>query len=63
MAEMWIQSAIKHPGALRETALRMGLIKKGGKLTKDVIRQLMNSDDETTQRRARLAATLMKMHK
>lgn len=62
MAENWIQGAIKHPGALRATAMRMGLIKKDGKLTKDVIRKLMNSDDETTRRRAQLAATLMKMH-
>lgn len=60
---LWIQDAVKHPGALRETAKRMGLIEGGQKLTAAAITKLAQSDNPKTAARARLAETFRKMRK
>lgn len=57
MAQNWIAGAIKHPGALRETA-RVG---KGQKIPAGRLEELAHSRDEKTRRRARLAMTLKKL--
>ncbi len=57
MAEKWIAGAIKHPGALRETAG----VKKGEKIPAGKLEELTHSRDEKTARRARLAQTLKKL--
>lgn len=63
----WIQQAIKHPGALRATAKRLGYIQGDGKLTLSVLNKLAEharkSGNRTLLRRVNLAKTLMKMHK
>lgn len=55
----WIQSAIKKPGALRET---LG-VKKGEKIPEAKLKKAEHSKNPTTSKRARLAETLKKMHK
>lgn len=59
----WISGAIKKPGALRATAKRDHLIKGDQPLSKSDIKALERSKNKTTDRRAELAETLMKMHK
>jgi len=54
----WIQSAIKHPGALRRT---VG-VKKGKKIPVSKLQKLAKKKGKTG-RRARLALTLRKLRK
>lgn len=62
MAKNWIAGAIKHPGALKATAQKEGMIKKGGTLSTADIGKLKKSSNPTTAKRANLAQTLMGMH-
>ena len=55
----WIQSAIKHPGALHQ---ELG-IPKGQKIPVKVLKLAAESDDPQLRRRARLALTLRKINK
>jgi hypothetical protein len=57
--EKWIQGAIKHKGALRET---LG-VKKGEKIPAAKLQKAEHSKNPTTAKRAHLANTLKKMHK
>ena len=59
MAEKWIASAIKHPGALRKT---LG-VKKGKKIPAKKLAKAAHSKNPKTRKRAILAETLKKMHK
>jgi len=56
MAEHWIQGAIKHPGSFR------ALAKKHGKSTHEEAEEDKGKSGKTGKR-ARLALTLMGMHK
>jgi len=62
MAKKWIQGAIKHPGALRETAKREGAITKGGTISKSWLAEKAQQGG-TVGKRARLAETLSKLSK
>lgn len=53
----WMKNAVKHPGALRATAKRDGLIKGNESLTSSDIKTLEKSKDKKTAKRARLADT------
>jgi hypothetical protein len=55
---MWIQSAIKNPGALRKTLH----VKAGEKIPMDKLEKAEHSKNPTTRRRARLAETLRGFH-
>jgi len=57
--EKWIQEAIKHPGALRETLH----VKKGEKIPEKKLKKAEHSKNPKTAKRAHLAETLKKMHK
>ena len=57
MAEKWIQSAIKRPGALRKKAGVSG----DKPIPAKKLNQLANSPNPTTRRQANLAKTLKKM--
>ena len=60
MAEKkWIQNAIKHKGALRES---LG-VKKGEKIPAAKLKKAEHSKNPITRKRAVLAETLEKMHK
>jgi hypothetical protein len=59
MANKWIQDAIKHKGALRET---LGA-KKGEKIPAAKLKKAEHSKNPTTRKRAVLAETLKKMDK
>lgn len=59
MAKKWIQDAIKHPGALKET---LG-VKKGEKIPAAKLKKAENSKNPTTAKRARLAEVLKSFHK
>ena len=52
-----MKGAVKHPGALRATAKRMGLINGDETLSGSVIAKLKKSSNPTTRRRATLAET------
>ena len=52
-----MKGAVKHPGALRATAKRMGLISGGEALTAGDLNKLARSKDPTTRKRAALAKT------
>ena len=54
MAKMWIQKAIKHPGALRKT---LGA-KKGEPIPAAKLQKAANSENPKTAKRANLALTL-----
>jgi hypothetical protein len=56
MADKWIQGAIKHPGAFRRKA------QAAGESTRQFAGE-HSGDSGTTGRQARLAQTLMGMHK
>jgi hypothetical protein len=60
----WMQKAVKHEGALRATAKRLGLIKGDEKLTAGILSKLMahakKADDTTLMRRVNLARTFAK---
>jgi len=58
----WISGAIKHPGSLRATAKREGLIKGDEKLSSADLTKLAAKGGKTAKR-ANLARTLKKMHK
>ena len=58
MAKKWIQSAIKHPGALRKG---LGVSKKTGKIPVKKI-ALAAKKGGILGKRARLAQTLKKFH-
>jgi len=53
-AKKWIQSAIKHPGALREELH----VKKGEKIPAKRLEKAAHSKNPTLAKRARLAETL-----
>lgn len=57
----WIKGAIKHPGALRKTAKREGLVHGDEKLSENDLDKLSHSDNPKTRQRAGLAKTLKKM--
>jgi len=57
MAEHWIAGAIKHEGALRQTAG----VKKGQKISASKLRALAKKPG-VTGKRARLAETLRSFH-
>jgi hypothetical protein len=59
----WMKGAVKHPGALRATAKREGLIKGNENLSASVIAKLERSRNPTTRRRATLAETFMHARK
>ena len=59
MKKKWIQGAIKHPGALRET---LG-VKKGEKIPAAKLKKAEHSKNPKTAKRARLAETLKKLNK
>ena len=56
----WIAGAIKHPGALRATAKRRGLISGDEKLSLSDLGKLAKGGSTTTKRRVALAKTLRK---
>lgn len=62
MSKNWIKGAVQHPGALRETAKRDGLIKGGENLSGADLKKLAHSSNATTRARANLAKTLKAMH-
>ncbi len=57
--KMWIQEAIKKPGALHE-ALH---VKKGEKIPAAKLKKAEHSKNPTMKKRAVLAETLKKLHK
>lgn len=57
MAEQWIQSAIKRPGALRAKAKRAGAITERGTIDREWLEQQARKKGRTGQQ-ARLAITL-----
>lgn len=61
----WIQSAIKHPGALRKTAKRMGLIRGEEPLSSSDLNKMASkakkSGNTTLLRRVNLAKTLRRL--
>lgn len=59
----WIKKAIKHPGALRAKAKRMGLVKGDESLSSSDLNRLSSSGDTATKRQVALARTLKKMKK
>jgi hypothetical protein len=59
MAKKWIQSAIKHPGALRKT---LGVSKTTGKIPAKKLQSAAKKGG-TLGKRARLAETLGKLRK
>jgi hypothetical protein len=56
-SKKWMAGAIKHPGALRDTAKRAGLITGGETLSAHDIAVLSRSKNPTTRKRAALAKT------
>ncbi len=61
MAKKWIAGAIKHPGALRAKARRMGM-KGAGPIPATIMGKLEHSSNPTTRKQADLARTLKGMH-
>lgn len=55
----WIQEAIKHKGALRETLH----VKEGEKIPSAKLKKAEHSKNPKTKKRAILAETLSKLHK
>lgn len=58
----WIKGAIKHPGALRATAKRKGLVKGDEPLSATDLEELSAMGGKTAKRAA-LAKTLKGMHR
>lgn len=58
MADHWIQSAIKHPGALHK---ELG-VPQGEKIPAKKMKGALHSSNPLEAKRARLAETLKKMH-
>jgi len=63
MAKKFIAGAIRHPGSLRATAKRKGLIRDGEKLSEADLKKLAASGDATTRKRVALARTLRKLRR
>ncbi len=61
MAKHWITGAIKHKGALRAKAKRMGM-KGASPIPATIMGKLEHSSNPTTRRQANLAKTLKGMH-
>lgn len=59
MSSKWIQTAIKHPGALKKS---LG-VKKDEKIPEAKLKKAEHSKNPTTAKRAHLAETLKEMHK
>lgn len=60
----WIQGAIKHKGALTETAKKHGGVKKEGGLKPSFLAEASSGKyGKKTQQRANLAKTLKRMKK
>lgn len=60
----WIAGAIKHPGALTETAKKHGGVKSGGGLKSSFVKAASSGKyGKKTQQRANLAKTLKHMKK
>jgi hypothetical protein len=59
MAEMWIQNAIKKPGALRKSLH----VKKGEKIPESKLKKAEHSKNKKTAKRAHLAETLKHLRK
>jgi hypothetical protein len=55
----WIESAIKHPGALRKTLH----VKKGEKIPESKLEKATHSKNPTTVKRANMAKTLRGIRK
>ena len=60
--QKWMQGAVKHPGALRATAKRMGLITGGEALSASDLNKLARSDNAKTRKRAALAKVFKESH-
>jgi hypothetical protein len=56
----WMAGAVKHPGALRATAKREGLIHGAQTLSHAALEKLKRSKSPQTRRRATLAETFAK---
>ena len=54
----WIQTAIKHKGALRQSLH----VKPGEKIPESKLKKAEHSKNATTRKRANLAETLKKFH-
>jgi len=63
MAKNWIQSAIKHPGALTAKAKAAGGLTKQGTIKQSFIEKAQNSPNPTTRKQANLAETLGKLRR
>jgi hypothetical protein len=65
MAKKWIKGAIKHPGALRSTAKRTGMVKGNETLSESDLDRLSAKAERTGNtklaKRVNLARTLRKM--
>ncbi len=59
-AAHWMAGAVKHPGALRATAKRMGMLKGDEPLSILDVKRLKRSSDPLTRKRATLAQTFMR---
>lgn len=59
MSEKWIQSAVKHPGALRKELH----VPEGETIPAKKLAKAAHSDNPTLAKRAQLAETLKKLHK
>lgn len=62
MKKHWIAGAIKHPGALRDTAKADGMVKGDAPLTTTILGKLSKSKSPVTRKRADLAKTLKGMN-
>lgn len=58
----WMQGAVKKPGALRDTAKKMGLITGGEALSSADLSKLARSDSPKTHKRAALAKVFKAAH-
>ncbi len=58
----FIAKAIKHPGALRATAKRLGYTKGNKPIPMTALHKMEHSANPTTARRARLAETMRSFH-
>lgn len=56
--KMWIQGAIKHPGALHKSLH----VPRGEKIPLEKLHKAEHSTNPTTRKRAHLAETLRKFH-
>lgn len=62
MAKKWIQKAIKHPGALRRSAKRGEITKRGTLNLGKMAARAKRTGNTTLMRRVNLARTLRRMH-